>query len=499
MTDVTIDQLALINSNQLRSAVNMIQQEGVSFQAPTRPNPPTQINVTSQSQLEADLGTDLEIADGEAFTIVIDAGFTLAKPFKLGLNSALELYSSVNDAVLTYTGTGALFQNTNPANDINTINLHNLLILGDGTNSVFDIVGASIVQAREVIFEAFDSIGIIDNPFVLFDSTSLVNNTKGLIMKDPSSVSLTRCSVVQFGAFGMTAFTIQTNVVSVLDADVVRALSFFAGDSLFFLDPNAPSGGIYSIQQSDVAAGDVYQPGSSIAVTLVIDNTSGNPRFTAAAHGFVVGRPVVLSGFTEPYNGTFIVTAVTTNTFDVAELTFTANDTNGSVNAKSLDNTDLLVLARGNITSPDSMFNGESGLEVFASPDTSSVLAQNAFEVVTNVAWLFNNLERFSEGVVNTGQLVCDDPKSRSYTIVYSGTIEKSGGGALNAGVTLLKNGVNVAFNPPHTVLTSQVQISGSDIIQLIAGDTIDIAVINYDLSATAIDTSQLSLVVSKS
>jgi len=505
MTDVTIDQLPIIGTTQTRSARTIIQQEGQSFQAPTRPNPTPQINVSSQAQLEAELGTNIIIGSSERVTIVIDAAFTLNKPILFETNAALELYSSVNGAFLTYTGPGALFQNVNPINLVDSINLHNLNITGNGTNSVFDIVGGSVVIAREVIFSSFDSMGIIDNPQLLFDAVALVNLTsQGLILKNISNVSIVRTSVLQFAPSGMTAFTFQTTVPVNVDLNIVRALGFLAGDSLLFLDPNTPAGSIYSVQQSDVIAGDVYQPGVSIAINSVADNTSGKARFTTAvSHNLVVGQPVVLSAFAgQPtYNGTFIVTAVDTPvtgvTFDVEEITFIATDT-GNMNPKSLDQEDVLVLARGNLTSPDSMFNGESGLEIFGAESSSSSLAQNAFEVVTNVAWVFAGLERFSVGVVNTGQLVCNDPKVRRYTVAYSGTIEKMGGGSVDVGVILLKNGSEIAFNPPHTVNSGKIQISGSDLVELTETDTIDIAVKNYDATAATILTSQLGLVVSK-
>ena len=66
MTDVRVDQLLDIGDTQKPDALVMLQQDGVSFKGPTRPNPPREINVTSQAQLEAQFGTDLEIPDGES-------------------------------------------------------------------------------------------------------------------------------------------------------------------------------------------------------------------------------------------------------------------------------------------------------------------------------------------------------------------------------------------------------------------------------------------------
>ncbi len=496
MAKKTIPELDDGTALQTSAAIVAFEQGGQTFFGPVRPNPARRINVRNQAQLEAELGVGLEIADGESLTIALDDAFTLTNPIRLGLNSSLQIFQSTNSAFLTYTGTGALFQNTNPANIVGPLTIRNIQITGDGTNSLFDLVGDNIVEAKDCVFSSFASLGRIENPFILFNSVSLVNLVQGLLMVNPSDVSITISNIIQVGPTGMTAFTVFTNAVTNSDFNIIRAASFFTGDSLFFFDPNAPTGSIYTVERSSVTAGDFYQVGPDIAINSVADNGGIAQFTTAVAHDLVVGKAVVLSGFgvETTYNGTFIVTAIpTTTTFDVDE-NF-AGDDSGNMNESSLDSTDTLVIATANIGSPDSRFTGDSGLEVFGAEVISSNLVQDAFEVITSASWAFSNLERFIEGVVNTGQLVCDDRTSREYAVSYSATIEKTGP-AGNLGVIILKNGTNVAFNPPHTVNTGKIQITGSDLIELTTGDTLDIAVINYDSTATPIDISQASLVV---
>ena len=478
------------------------EQNGTTYHGPVRPNPDGLLPIRNQAQLEDELGTDLEIADNQRVTISLDAALTLDKPIKFGLNSALEMFQSTNKAFLTYVGPGALFQNINPSDLTDTLNLHNIQISGNTINSVFDIVGSTVNVARDVVFASFDSLGVINNPFILWNSVSLVNLTKGLVITNPSDVSINISNALQFFGTGLTAFTILANNITNVDFNIIRATGFGADDSLLFFDPNSPLGSIYTVQRSSVSAGNFYQPGTDITINSVANNGSGNPRFTTAiSHGLVVGKAVVNSGFADAaYNGTFIVTAVDTpltgTTFDVVAV-FTATGI-GNMNTSSLDQTNVPVLATANINSPDSRFIGESGLEIFGSEVTSSVLAQNAFEVITSASWSFANLERFSEGVVNTGQLICDDTAVREYGVSYSATLEKVGGSSLDIGIIILKNGVNIAFNPPHTVNSGKIQINGTDLIELTSTDTLDIAIINYNSTSTAIEISQASLVVKK-
>ena len=75
----------------VRGAQVAFEQNNVTFRGSVRPNPVRQINVMNQAQLEAELGPNLEIPDGEGITIVCDDAFILTKPFKIGLNSFLEI------------------------------------------------------------------------------------------------------------------------------------------------------------------------------------------------------------------------------------------------------------------------------------------------------------------------------------------------------------------------------------------------------------------------
>ena len=511
VNDIPISGLLSGEYLRTRLAESVFEQGGIMYKGFTRPNPPRQINVLNQAQLEAELGTDLEIPDNTALTIFIDESFTLTKPFKIGLGSTLDVITSTVRTTLTYTGPGALFQNTNPTNKILSVRIEkiNLRGAGDGspgggTNTIFDLKGTSFLICTDVQMSDFGSIGVIEVPISRFIGFSPTNVNQGLVVKNPILFLAEGNIIIQFTDTIFTFFSfIMDTFPAEISIDKIIPLNLLVDSALFYVPPTVPTGTQVTINRTVESNGSVFQKGTDIAVDSVADNGSGKARFTtASSHGVAKGKVITLSGFSEStYNGTFIVTAVDVIssgvTFDIDEIAFVATDT-GNMSAKSLDGTDIPVLAAANTGIPNSMFVGESGLAIFGSEVTSSSLAQNAFELITSVAWATNNLERFIDGVVNTGQLVCKDPNTKKYNISYSATLEKSSGGSVDIGIIILKNGVNVSFNPPHTVNTGKIQISGTDIIELTDADTLDIAVINYNVSAAVIEISQASLVVSR-
>jgi len=508
LVNVTVDDLLEI-PNRNSSSKGIVQQDGGSFKGTNRPNPTRQINVTDQVQLEApaNLGPDLEIPDGEAITILIDDSFTLTKPFKIGLGSTIEVRPSTVRTTLTYTGPGALFQHLNPANDIRSILVRDIDLRGDGngdpgngTNSIVDLKGATFIVFTDVQMSHFGSIGASNFPASRFNGCSQTNINQGLAVTDPLLFGCEQNIITQFIETRFTLFSFIINASGPeISIDKITPFSLFPNSALLYVPPTSPVGTQLTINRSLKNNGEIFQQGTDIAINEVIDTGNGKATFgDLVPHDLVVGKVITLSGFAEStYNGTFRVTVVINPTAFEVGIDF-VTDESGTMNAKSLDETDIFVLTQANTGVPDSMFTGESGLEIFGSEVTSSSLIQNAFEVITSASWLSAGLERFEEGVVNTGQLICNDPDTKRYAVAYSATLEKDGGGSLNVGIVILKNGVNVAFNPPHTVNTGKVQITGTDIIELSETDTLDIAVINFDISATAIIISQASLVTSR-
>ncbi len=63
-------------------------------------------------------------------------------------------------------------------------------------------------------------------------------------------------------------------------------------------------------------------------ITAVADNGSGKAQYTSAAHTMVNGNTMTVAGCTDTaYNVTGVISNVTTNTFDIETVTYTATDT----------------------------------------------------------------------------------------------------------------------------------------------------------------------------
>jgi len=234
-----------------------------------------------------------------------------------------------------------------------------------------------------------------------------------------------------------------------------------------------------------------------IEISGVTDIGGGTLEFTTfSVHDLVVGRVVRLTDFTS-YNGTFVISAVpTTSTFRIDNLTFGVTET-GFARPKSLDSIDVPVNSQDNVGTPDSMFTAEAGLELFGSEQVVTINTISVPEVIPNAAWAYTRLERFIEGVATEGQVIAQDIGLRRYSIAYSATIERVGGGSQTLGIVIFKNGVDITFNAPITVNTGKIQITGSDIIELTLGDTLQIAVVNL-IDTNDIDVSQVSLVINR-
>lgn len=494
MATKTISQLPDGKSTILSTALIAFEQDGVTSNASVRPNPENQINVINQAQLEAELGTNLEIPDGVGITVVYDKSFTQTKPFKIGLGSFLEVLTSTVQIIITYTGSGAMFQNTNPANPITALLPHNLVLIGNGTNSVFDIVGTSSVDADLMTMVGFGSVGTIQTAFVLLDSCVFQDIPQGLVVIDASDVTIDKFQLVQTaGETDITYFSFISKTIPITaDINTLRSKSPFTRDTLVFCDPNSVVGSKYTIGNSDQASGDFFQLGSDIEITGVADNGSGKARFTtAAAHGLVVGRPVVIKNFVTQttYNGTFIVTAVDTPltgiTFDVEEITFVADDSTGDMNTASLDQTDPIVIGKGNEDQIDSMSRAQVGFTNIAIPIVVTIATQDVPVIIGGTQYISNGLERASAD--NTGRITNNTIKTKEYPITLSALIEKVGGGSTNIGLLLVKNGIldlTNTFEIPHSTNAGVVQISGTRDFELAEGDTLDLAVVNFDGTA---------------
>ncbi len=446
-----------------------------------------------QADLEDEFGSDIIIPAGESWTLIALESFTLTKPIKIALGSFLDLRAAAASTLATYTGTGDMLQNENPANLINTLRVKDIGLFSEGPHAIFDIKATGLVRLEQVNIVKFESVGTIEATFVDIPSSGVFDVNEGLILVEPQGAEIKNFSHAPPSPRDYVHITIISTGNPTIN--VSNCSVFNTSADVVFFDPSSGSLSDYTIENTKGFFNSLFVPGVDNPVTMVSD-AAGQARFAAASHGYVVGDRIVHSGFSESsYNGTFIVGSVPTASEYMTGVAFNGNSS-GNTTKAGRDSTDVNVRAINNKGTPDGMFTGDSGLETFAVPQTVIINTISVPEVITNAGWAFSNLERFSEGVSNQGQLIADDAETRKYRVFYSGTLEKVAGGATDIGIVLLKNGIIIGFNPPHTDNSNKVQISASDIIELGPTDTLDIAVVNY-ANTDNISVSQAGIVVS--
>ncbi len=454
-----------------------------------RPNPPRQVNITSQAQLEVEFGINIEIPDGIAITVSIDDSFVLTKPIKVGDGSSLKLIGSTTGNQITYVGVGAMIQLTNPANPCFVVLLETITLIGPATNSVFDVKGTAIFVIQDVFVVNFDSIGTVDFPQMRIIGLNPQLTRAGLIVKGVLVFTSTSCLIQPSAAHEMTFYSfIQTNPIT---TSVTRMV--FAGatsdDSLIFYDPNSPPSTSMIITECTRGAGNLFQPGTEIAATANAASGS-DTQFNITAHNLKVGQVVVLKDFgIGGYNGTFVVTAVNdANSVDI-EVGF-LGASSGNMDASSLDSTAVQVFADQNQNSPPSMSQAElrQGNPVaFASVVSTFVPFENTIPVAGDFIQ-DPATERFTvddeTGIIT---YIGIEPITNSFQ--YGFSITKSGGGTDAATISLFQNAAQIVKSDKViTLSTTSQSVVFVGLISILPGDTFQLK-INSD----GVDTVNIS------
>lgn len=503
MTKKTISELDDIGTNQEPGAVVAIEQNGATFKGPVRPNPPEQLNVTSQAQLETAFGIDIEIPDNTTVVIVLDEGFNLSKPIKFGDGCNVEIYGSTPNTILNIIGAfGAVFQNTNPSDVAQELNFHNFKVIGSTGNILFDLKVTAVVKMRDMEIIDIDDLGILEAGAIGFDTLFFVDVIKGLIIKNPQIVRLSTTAIQNFSSpvFTFLSFILENPGTIILDG--ITAFGFSTGDELLFLDPNAPAGSNFIIEKSSVDGGDFYQQGVSEAITVVADNGSGKIRCTAAAHGLKDGQVAVLHEFLvqTQYNGTFQITVIDANTFDVEDVDFVADDQGGVIEA-SLDQKDNRVNAKSNPGQPDSMFLAEGR-------GVGTILVdsiQNTLVPIVDITPVSGDFiqdvatERFTVDTT-TGIITYTGLEPITVLVSYELNTEKSGGADQNLIISLEINGTPQTKSDLNLLATAAPGTFGTSnrkIYAIVTGNTFQLF-LNNTTNGTDTNVTKLSLVISR-
>ena len=314
----------------------VFEQDGSFFRGPVRPNPFRQLNVRTQTQLEAKFGTNLVIPDGESWTVFVDGPpavpgppLTLTKPFLVGVNSSLELTAVSADKVMLWQGTGPMIRNRlfGVGNEVRTIRTKNITLVGNNTNSLFDLESNRTVFCDTTNFVNLAELGQAQSDICAFVRCTQNNYANAGFRGTGQSIFNVEAgfsgneSFNNFTMFSVIPKVTAQNASGIMHLTITNFREFDSniGNSLFFLDPNPVSGTTYVLNENTTSLGDFYQAGTKLVILSVAQNI-GDIVLTvdATAHGLIVGDSIVLSGFADAnYNGTFIVQAVSATTFDV--------------------------------------------------------------------------------------------------------------------------------------------------------------------------------------
>jgi len=494
MVKKTIGEQTPGEAIRLSSAEVAFEQAGVTFKGSIRPNPPRQVNITSQAQLEAEFGENIELPDGIDQTISIDDSFTLTKPIKIG-NGSLKLIGSTTGNIINYTGPGAMIRLVNPANPCFLLLVETLSIFASPTNSLFDVKGSFIFALQDVFPIGFGSIGTLDFPQMRIIGLNPVLTRTGLIIKCLTIFTSTSCFITPNAEHEMTFYSfIQGNPIT---TSVTRMV--FAGatsdDSLIFYDPNSPLTTSMIITECTRGGGNLFQLGTEIPATANAASGSGT-QFNITAHNLTVGKVVVLKDFTTfpLYNETFVVTAINDpNSVDI-EVGFLGVDSTGAMDATSLDSEAVQIFADTNTNSPPSMSQTElrqGNPIVFTSIIGTFVPFQNAIPVVGDFIG-DPATERYtineSTGVVTYNGI---EPITRIFDFKFN--IFKSGGGTVNMVTTLFQNTLQIAKTDKVIALTSTIiPISFRGYLEIQLGDTFQLKGNSSDNAGSTINVSDI-------
>ena len=170
MVDVTIGELlqeaVADQSKIIFETLSGFTKRDTALDVAKLGNAETLFTVESQADLEAALGTTLDIPDNEARTIVYQKSFTQTKPFLLGVGSTIELYVATNKVNITITGS-SLAEMKTPGTSGATLSIPSILRLtGDGTNKVFDLKLTGGANFDILIATNFQDFGTINIPTI---------------------------------------------------------------------------------------------------------------------------------------------------------------------------------------------------------------------------------------------------------------------------------------------------------------------------------------------
>jgi len=456
-------------------------------------------HVKSEAHLLS-LFPSLEIPDGEKITIVIDNSFALTQGFKLGLGSVLEILRGSVEVTLDTTAlTGPLFSLTNPANDCRALIVDGVFFVGDDTQPFCILKGTSRVFMEDVRAQGYLGADV-EFPFYKLVDFAPVDWGQGWVIRNPFIVQIFQSNIRQFSDKNITLFSFILNNPAFIAINADAESTLFAGETLFYFDPNAAAGTNIAIVETAISAGDFYQVDETHTISAVADNGSGKLRCTAAFHGIPNGRVVRLENFSEStYNITEKTTFVDANTFDVEKIDFVPGVDSGDAFEDSLDQTSPLINAIANPGQQDSMSLAEG-----RSMNPISFLSViGVFQPLQNVPPVAGD---FVEDTATESFTVDDETGLITYiglepitaTIAFDFLLSKVGGGSDDVVVSLFDLTTQLSKTDRIATITSTAQSIdyNGGIFQIAPGDNFQLKLDSNSVST--INVSALKILITR-
>jgi hypothetical protein len=369
----------------------------------------TVTEIFSMSDFPAPVGGVITLTSGK---YVIKKSVSTSDRFDIGAGAAVTM--EIEDSRyqnLTYTGTGTLFT-VNGAQSF-TLLLTNFICTGAGSQFLdMQNTGVFSWQSGGLIMSgASATIGTIsDTTTTAIRDILMFSYTNGIEIERPTNLILDEIIFQGAGSSSDAIVKIMGCLVSLarLSSNVIFTDS---GESAFYIDP-VICNSVAIDGTGLVGAGDFFQPGTTGAITSFADNSTsataatvsdsgGQALFTSTAHGLVVGEGVDHTTFTEAsYNGSFVVTAVTANTYEVG-LDFVSTDSGLFATTTTQVNSTAHGLANGQTLSVFDTINfGNGGYTIFnAQTNSFEITLGKAFPSTETGTWDTGSLTEKSKYV----------------------------------------------------------------------------------------------------
>ena len=398
------------------------------------------VHVRSMSDFPAPVSGVITL--GVDTTYILANSIVTSDRFVIPDQSSNFITSGNANVSLTYIGSDTLFTTANDATD-GLLTLISLDIQSSGLATLFNLKNQGLDVFRCGLFN-FADMGIVRNaPFTTLKFSLVFFMGKGLKIIDSSITDIHRGTFVNSVDTNLPYITIiGNNPATIINTNLFNRLT---NETVVFIDPNlvATQGGtIISDIGGTVGAG-FFKVGTTGSVTEFANSTveSGvKTKVTSVSHALIDDEAVVITGTTN-YNGTFLISNVTTDTFDI-EKVFSVDDVTGTWDTSSLDEKNPLIRVR------EVAFQKPSFSIADAQHNTSTTtIITTVDEIVTlgNTNWTKGSAtERFTIGA--DGIIIYIGLEPTTFKIEARTIISKDGGGSDLIEVGFKVNGV-VDFN----------------------------------------------------